>query len=63
MPPTLTLHHGDAKAEYVEHPVEVARRMLIAAAELETDVGWQHRFRRVADALPDRSGVVKRGEA
>jgi hypothetical protein len=29
----LTLHHGDASASYVEHPIETARRALLAAAE------------------------------
>lgn len=31
--PTLTLHQGDAQAEFEEHPTEIARRALMAAAE------------------------------
>ncbi len=34
---TLTLHQGDAEASFVEHPTEVARKALMAAAEVEVD--------------------------
>ncbi len=33
MAPILTLHQGDAEASFVEHPTEVARKALIAAAQ------------------------------
>lgn len=57
---TLTLHQGQAQAEYIEHPIEVARRALLAAASLETEPPeWQQRFRRVADALPDRGRLTR----
>jgi hypothetical protein len=46
MTPTLTLHHGDAQAKYVEHPTEVvARRALLAAAEIESG-RWPELLRR-----------------
>jgi hypothetical protein len=32
MAPALVLHHGDQQAEYVEDPMETARRALMAAA-------------------------------
>ena len=32
---TLTLHHGENKQDFTEHPTEVARRALMAAAEVE----------------------------
>ncbi len=58
MTPTLRLHQGENEAEYVEHPIEVARKALFAAAELE-DEDWAYRLRRVANALPTRTGVRK----
>jgi hypothetical protein len=57
----LTLHHGDAQAEYVAHPMEVARRALLAAAELEDENGrvdWPDWLRRIAASLPDRGRVT-----
>lgn len=35
-PPILKLHQGDEAASFVEHPMEVARKALRAAADLET---------------------------
>jgi hypothetical protein len=37
MAPVLTLHQGDEKADYVPHPIEVARRLLVEAADDESD--------------------------
>jgi len=54
MAPALTLHHGDQQAQYVEHPTEVARKALMAAAEVET-ADW-------ASALPHRPAIMKEGE-
>jgi len=59
MAPALTLHHGDLEAEYVEHPTEVARKALIAAAEVETGrLADQDAPVRVSDAGP----AIMRGE-
>ena len=60
MAPTLTLHHGDAEAVYIEHPIEVARKALMAAADVEDDE-WRSLLRRVALSLPRRA-PVRRGE-
>ena len=57
---TLTLHQGESKREFVEHPTEVARKALIAAAEVETD-DWAAILRRVALALPRRESVTRGG--
>ena len=63
MAPTLTLHQGDARAVYAEHPVEVARKALLAAGDLEIESEeWRLRFRRVAAALPNRDRSIKREE-
>jgi hypothetical protein len=58
MAPELTLHQGDAKTSFVEHPTEVARRALMAAAEVETD-GWPELLRRSARALPCRGPLLR----
>lgn len=58
MAPVLTLHQGENKQEYVEHPIEVARRALLAAAELEG--GHLDRCRRIAELLP-RRGPIRKG--
>jgi hypothetical protein len=58
MAPTLTLHQGDAQVAYVEHPTEVARRAMLAAAEFETG-RWPELFRRFADALPERPPIKR----
>jgi hypothetical protein len=68
MATVLTLHQGDAKAEYVEHPIEVARKALKAAAEVElasgTEIGeeWSELCKRFARTLPRRGPVRKVGE-
>lgn len=52
----LTLYQGENKQEYVEHPTEVARRALLAAAEVES--GWLVEvMRRFASALPPRAPI------
>ncbi len=56
---TLTLHHGDTEQAFEAHPLEVARQALLAAADLEPD-DWAARFRRVAEALPDRPPIVRK---
>lgn len=58
MATTLTLHQGDQEAAFVEHPLEVARRALLEAANLERDE-WAAVMRRFASALPNRSPVRK----
>lgn len=61
MPPTLTLHQGDGlRADYTEHPIEVARKALIAAAEMESG-RWPDLLRQTASLLPERSRIM-RGE-
>jgi hypothetical protein len=68
MAPTLTLHQGEARAEYVEHPIEVARRALREAARLEWESGtdrgrsWAGTLARIVDSLPERA-PIKRKEA
>jgi hypothetical protein len=57
----LTLHHGDARAEYVLHPTETARRALMAAAEIEQP-DWAAVLRRVAVALPRRAPIKARDD-
>ena len=56
---TLTLVQGDAEQAFQQHPMEVARRALMAAADLESE-DWAARLRRVAAALPSR-GSIKKG--
>jgi len=36
IPPTLTLHQGGTLQRYVEHPPEIAKRVSVAAAAVET---------------------------
>lgn len=62
MAPALTLHHGDQQAEYVEHPTEIARKALMAAAEVET-LDWANILQRVASSLPHRPAIMKGGES
>jgi len=50
---TLTLKQGGSETSFTEHPIEVARRALIAAAEVEEPV-LAASLRRVAAALPHR---------
>jgi hypothetical protein len=56
MAPVLTLHQGDEKAFFAEHPIEVARKALIAAAEIEGEA-WSSAFLRSAELLPKRGAV------
>ena len=51
--PTLTLHHGDAQASFAEHPTEVARQALIAAARVE-DGRLADQMIRFAATFPER---------
>lgn len=60
MAPTLTLHQGDAQAEFVEHPMETARRAIMAAAEVEDDE-WRSLLRRVGLSLPRRDPIKREG--
>jgi hypothetical protein len=57
---TLTLHHGANEREFVEHPMEVARRALIAAAEGEPEC-VAAALRRVAGSLPERPRTIRKG--
>jgi hypothetical protein len=57
----LTLHQGDNRAEYTEHPIEIARKALMAAADVERD-DWSGVLRRFASALPERGPILKGGE-
>lgn len=57
MATVLTLHHGAAERTFTEHPIEVARRALLEAAEIE-DIHMARALRRVAETLPDRNGVA-----
>ena len=61
MAPVFTLHQGDAEASFVEHPVEVARKALMAAADLETP-RWAEALRRFAELLPVRTTITNGGE-
>jgi hypothetical protein len=61
MAPVLTLHQGDEKADYVPHPIEVAREALLAAAEIESD-RLAPQLRRVAGLLPKR-GPIRKSDA
>lgn len=56
---TLTLHQGERQQEFVEHPIEVARRALIKASEIE-DEPWAGSCRRVAGLLPHREPLRRR---
>ena len=65
--PVLTLHQGVSQREFVEHPVDVARRACLDAAEfMERNGGyngteWGATCRDFAVALPRRSRVVRGG--
>jgi hypothetical protein len=58
MAPVLTLHQGDEKADYVPHPVEVAREALMAAADVE-EPALALALRRFAVGLPRRAPIRK----
>ena len=47
----LTLHQGGAQQTYVEHPINTAKRYLLAAADLQDEL-WATSLRRVAGLLP-----------
>jgi hypothetical protein len=53
----LTVLEGAASASFSEHPTEVARKALLAAAACETD-DWAAVLRRVASALPHRAPLA-----
>jgi hypothetical protein len=61
MAPVLTLHQGDSEASFVEHPIEVARKALNAAADIESEQ-IAARLRRVAELLPVRTTITNGGE-
>ena len=61
MAPALTLHHRGQQAQYVEHPTEVARKALLAAAEIEVP-RWSALLIRFAESLPPRPAIMKGGE-
>ncbi len=60
----LTLHQGDAERTFSQHPIEIARRALLEAADFEersggeTSVDWAAPLRRFANALPERGMVA-----
>jgi hypothetical protein len=58
--PALTLHHGEAERTFEEHPIEVARKALLDAAETEGS-DWAGVMLRFASALPHR-GAILRGD-
>lgn len=63
----LTLHQNDRSQDFVEHPVEVARRALRDAAELEWNSGlkngreWAGLYERMASSLPERGAILTKG--
>jgi len=66
MAPILTLHAGDAKASYREHPIEVARKALLEAADLEEASNPASStalsMRLAARSFPRRGPITKGGE-
>jgi hypothetical protein len=56
--PRFTLHQGQSEATFEEHPTELARKALIAAAQIETPTLARH-LHRIAELLPDRAPVRK----
>ena len=62
MPVTLTLHRATDPPSLpeglAEHPVETARRALLAAAEIERP-HVSRALRLVADSLPDRAPIAQ----
>jgi hypothetical protein len=56
----LTLHHGAAEQAFTEHPTEIARKALIAAADLEAGP-WAEVLRRFASTLPHRGPIATGG--
>lgn len=56
MTSVLTLHKGDAKASFVEHPTETARKALMAAARVENG-RLADQLCRFAETLPARRPI------
>jgi hypothetical protein len=54
----LTLIVGAAQQAFETHPTEIARRALMAAAEVESP-RLADQLLRFAEALPDRGPIVK----
>ena len=69
MTSSLTLHQGDEQREFVEHPIEIARRALLDAATLEetadhdTSAPWAGVMRRFASSLPNRGPILGKRDA
>jgi hypothetical protein len=58
---TLTVIHGNEQRTFEEHPNEVARKALMAAADVEEPL-LAAALRRVALALPHRGPLADRQE-
>jgi hypothetical protein len=58
---TLTLLQGNAEQAFEEHPTEIARKALIAAADLETGA-FADQLHRFAATFPRRGAIRKGGE-
>jgi hypothetical protein len=56
---TLTVIGGGGERTFEEHPTEIARRALMAAAEVETPE-WAAVVLRFASALPHRGPLCSR---
>jgi hypothetical protein len=56
--PALTLHQGDNHREYEEHPTEIARRAMLAAADVEE--GLLALSMRMAAELPNRECILRK---
>jgi len=56
MAPVLKLHQGDRSAEYEEHPTEIARRALMAAADAEDGL-LALSMMQAAQSLPRRDKI------
>jgi hypothetical protein len=55
----LKLHQGDNTAEFEEHPTEVARRALRAAAEVEQGL-LSLSMLQAAESLPKRDPIWRK---
>jgi hypothetical protein len=60
MAPVLTLHQGEETADYVPHPIEVARQLLMDAAGDEGELVASE-LRLLAASLPRRAPIRKEG--
>jgi hypothetical protein len=61
----LTLIEGDEQRTFEEHPMETAKRALLAAAEFEDQFeddgcGWATILRRIGSAMPERRAIEAR---